>query len=104
MLTSSVDFSLPKVWRLVSTVCDQMLFSVGIPEDPVTGSAHCALMPYWSKVLNSDKLTALQCSARGGLLKLELAGDRVKLTGRAETTLTGMVNLPSTAAGFRSKL
>ena len=61
----------------------------GIDEDPVTGSAHCCLMPYWSQKLGRTELVARQLSARGGTLRLTLAGDRVKLRGQAVTILTG---------------
>ncbi|MDQ1692624.1 MAG: hypothetical protein QOH85_159 [Acidobacteriaceae bacterium] len=60
-----------------------------IDEDPVTGSAHCAIAPYWSSRLNKPELIAYQASARGGWLRLRLAGDRVKLRGQAVTTLRG---------------
>jgi PhzF family phenazine biosynthesis protein len=59
----------------------------GVPEDPVTGSAHCTLVPFWSKRLNKRKLTARQISARGGELKVDLDGDRVRLGGQAVTVL-----------------
>lgn len=55
----------------------------GIPEDPVTGSAHCELTPFWAKKLGKTTLTATQISKRGGNLGCELAGDRVILTGSA---------------------
>jgi PhzF family phenazine biosynthesis protein len=61
----------------------------GIDEDPVTGSAHCTLTPYWSALLGKTALTARQVSARGGLLKVTLQGDRVRLAGRAVTILRG---------------
>ena len=61
----------------------------GIDEDPVTGSAHCALTPYWSAKLGKTELSAYQASARGGQLKCTLAGDRVKLAGSAITVLRG---------------
>jgi PhzF family phenazine biosynthesis protein len=65
----------------------------GIPEDPVTGSAHTALAPYWSGRLGRDELTGLQASARGGLVRTSIHGDRVHLTGHAvvvvDGTLTG---------------
>lgn len=61
----------------------------GVDEDPVTGSAHCALAPYWAAKLGRDKLSARQLSARGGRLNVEIAGDRVHLIGRAKTTLRG---------------
>ncbi|MEE8593229.1 MAG: PhzF family phenazine biosynthesis protein [Candidatus Bipolaricaulota bacterium] len=63
--------------------------SAGIDEDPVTGSAHCVLAPYWAAKLGKIKLSAYQASARGGRLKCTLAGDRVKLAGKAITVLHG---------------
>jgi PhzF family phenazine biosynthesis protein len=63
--------------------------SVGIPEDPVTGSAHCCLTPYWSKRLGKTELFAYQASARGGELKLQLKGDRVLISGQAITVICG---------------
>jgi len=61
----------------------------GVPEDPVTGSAHCALAPYWSAKLGKKELTAYQASPRGGELRLRLVGDRVKIGGQAVTVLRG---------------
>ncbi|MFB7664322.1 PhzF family phenazine biosynthesis protein [Kitasatospora sp. NPDC056138] len=61
----------------------------GIPEDPVTGSAHTALAPYWAARLGRTRLTGYQASRRGGLVVCELAGDRVRLSGRAVTVLDG---------------
>jgi PhzF family phenazine biosynthesis protein len=61
----------------------------GVDEDPVTGSAHCALTPYWAKKLGKTEMTAYQASARGGVVHVRLAGDRVKLSGRAVTILRG---------------
>lgn len=63
--------------------------AVGVPEDPVTGSAHTALAPYWSARLGRHRLVGRQVSARGGTVHTELAGDRVLLTGRAVTVLDG---------------
>jgi PhzF family phenazine biosynthesis protein len=63
--------------------------SYGIPEDPVTGSAHCALAPYWAKRLGKTTLHARQLSERGGELWCEVAGDRVLLKGKAVVTLEG---------------
>src|SRR5688572_17284107 len=57
----------------------------GVPEDPVTGSAHCALTPYWSAKLGKPALMAYQASERGGELRLRLAGERVRLGGQAVT-------------------
>ena len=63
----------------------------GIPEDPVTGSAHCTLTPYWAKRLNKTHLTALQISGRGGELFCEDAKDRVKISGNAVEYLHGTI-------------
>ncbi len=63
----------------------------GINEDPVTGSAHTTLMPYWSGVLGKTRLTAQQLSARGGQLVCELLGDRVKISGEAVTYMEGEI-------------
>ena len=63
----------------------------GIPEDPVTGSAHCALAPYWADVLGKDDLRAFQVSARGGEVRCRVAGDRVKLAGQAVVYLEGTI-------------
>lgn len=63
----------------------------GIPEDPVTGSAHCNLIPYWAKKLGKDKLHAYQLSARKGELWCELKGDRVLMSGKAVTYLKGEI-------------
>ncbi|MGW0578774.1 PhzF family phenazine biosynthesis protein [Streptomyces sp. NPDC002920] len=61
----------------------------GIDEDPVTGSAHTALAPYWSARLGRTTLTGLQASPRSGLVRTELRGDRTLLTGRAVTVIDG---------------
>jgi PhzF family phenazine biosynthesis protein len=61
----------------------------GIDEDPVTGSAHAALVPYWAERLGRHRFTALQASTRTGLLDCELRGDRVILGGRAVTVIEG---------------
>jgi PhzF family phenazine biosynthesis protein len=61
----------------------------GIDEDPVTGSTHCALVPFWGQRLGKSELVAYQASARGGLLRLRQKGDRVRLGGRAITVLRG---------------
>jgi PhzF family phenazine biosynthesis protein len=66
----------------------------GIDEDPVTGSAHCTLIPYWAKRLGKTRLTALQVSARGGELFCEHASERVRIGGRAVCYLEGMIHLP----------
>ena len=56
--------------------------AVGIDEDPVTGSAHCCLAPFWSERLNEDELTAYQASRRGGVVRMSMSGDRVLLGGQ----------------------
>ena len=72
----------------------------GIDEDPVTGSAHCCLTPFWASRLDKSVLTAHQLSARGGELEVELCGDRVKLRGTCVTTLRG--NLTESAPSASS--
>lgn len=62
----------------------------GIPEDPVTGGAHCALTPYWAERLGKDELNAFQASARGGELRCRLRGDRVELEGSCVFYLEGV--------------
>ncbi|MDD5563217.1 MAG: PhzF family phenazine biosynthesis protein [Thermoanaerobaculaceae bacterium] len=63
--------------------------AVGVDEDPVTGSAHCCLGPFWAARLGKTELSAYQASARGGAMRVLLAGDRVFLGGRAVTVLRG---------------
>ncbi len=65
----------------------------GVPEDPVTGSAHTTLTPYWSKRLQRPKLSAFQASTRGGHLQCTLLGDRVELAGQAVTYLEGQIRI-----------
>lgn len=66
---------------------------VGVDEDPVTGSAHTTLTPYWSSRLDKKVLTARQLSKRGGALKCEQMGDRVKITGSAVIYMTGEIEI-----------
>ena len=66
---------------------------LGIPEDPVTGSAHCELIPYWSKVLNKKELFAYQISERGGKLYCTHNEDRVTIGGEAVTFLRGEIEI-----------
>jgi PhzF family phenazine biosynthesis protein len=66
--------------------------SVGIAEDPVTGSAHCALAPYWSARLGRTDLVGFQASPRGGRVGVTVAGDRVLLTGQAVTVIRGEID------------
>ena len=61
----------------------------GVDEDPVTGSAHCALGPYWQPRLGKDEFTAYQASARGGTMRVRVGGERVYLGGQAVTVLRG---------------
>jgi PhzF family phenazine biosynthesis protein len=61
----------------------------GVPEDPVTGSAHCALGPYWQSRLGRQAFVAYQASPRGGVVRVQVSGDRVRLGGQAVTVLRG---------------
>jgi predicted PhzF superfamily epimerase YddE/YHI9 len=63
--------------------------TVGVNEDPVTGSAHCCLGPYWAATLGKSDLLAHQCSARGGVVRVSVRGDRVLLGGQAVTVQRG---------------
>jgi PhzF family phenazine biosynthesis protein len=65
--------------------------AVGVDEDPVCGSAHCVLGPFWSARLGRDTLRARQVSPRGGVLRLRLSGDRVAISGQAVTTFRGQL-------------
>jgi predicted PhzF superfamily epimerase YddE/YHI9 len=67
----------------------------GIPEDPVTGSIHASLVPYWAKRLGQAGLAAFQASRRGGRLDCRMAGDRVLLTGQALTFMEAQITLPA---------
>ncbi|MCW2905076.1 MAG: PhzF family phenazine biosynthesis isomerase [Streptosporangiaceae bacterium] len=66
--------------------------AVGVKEDPVTGSAHCALAPYWSKKLGRQSLVGYQASSRGGYVHATVEGDRVTLVGPAVTVLDGALH------------
>jgi predicted PhzF superfamily epimerase YddE/YHI9 len=70
----------------------------GINEDPVTGSAHCTLAPYWQRQLRRDTLSARQLSARGGVLQCQLRDDRVLIGGSAHCYLRGEISLPDSVA------
>jgi PhzF family phenazine biosynthesis protein len=63
----------------------------GVPEDPVTGSAHCCLGPYWGAKLHKTELSGFQCSSRGGTVRVTLAGDRVILGGHAVQVFSGQL-------------
>jgi predicted PhzF superfamily epimerase YddE/YHI9 len=67
--------------------------ALGVPEDPVTGSAHCALAVFWAERLRRDTLTGWQASRRGGMVRCRVRGERVELSGRAVTTLRGELRL-----------
>ena len=67
--------------------------AVGVNEDPATGSAHCTLAAYWAEQVGRPELTARQVSARGGELSCLVKGDRVVISGRARTYLTGTIHL-----------
>lgn len=69
----------------------------GVPEDPVTGSAHSVSVPYWAARLGRSRFSAFQASARGGHLQCELAGDRVWLGGGCVTVIEGRMELPGSA-------
>ncbi|RPH48478.1 MAG: PhzF family phenazine biosynthesis protein [Desulfobacteraceae bacterium] len=66
---------------------------VGIPEDPVTGSAHCVLIPYWADMLHKNDLHAFQVSKRGGELFCAYAGERVRITGKAVLYMEGVITI-----------
>ena len=66
---------------------------IGIPEDPVTGAAHCVLTPYWSAVLGKKDLHAFQVSKRGGELWCRDAGERVMISGKAALYLEGSITI-----------
>ncbi|QKE63974.1 PhzF family phenazine biosynthesis protein [Aquipseudomonas campi] len=67
--------------------------AIGIDEDPVTGSTHCLLIPYWAERLGKTELSAFQCSARGGELHCRLDGERVKIAGQAVLVSKGTLFL-----------
>ncbi|HKY33738.1 MAG TPA: PhzF family phenazine biosynthesis protein [Candidatus Polarisedimenticolia bacterium] len=71
----------------------------GIDEDPVTGAAHCSLVPYWASRLGRTEMTAFQASARGGVVRGRLLGDRVVLTGEAVTVARGALSAAVRTAG-----
>jgi len=75
--------------------------TAGVPEDPVTGSAHCTLIPYWAGRLGKTKLFARQVSKRGGELFCELAGDRVLIGGKAVLYSRGQIEIDDASAQTR---
>jgi PhzF family phenazine biosynthesis protein len=66
---------------------------IGIPEDPVTGSSHCTLIPFWAERLGKQKLKAVQLSRRGGVLECEHHNERVRIAGKAVVYLKGMIRI-----------
>ena len=72
--------------------------ALGIDEDPVTGSAHCCLAPFWAERLGRDTLVGFQTSKRGGFVRCTLAGERVLLGGRAVTIFSGIMSAPPPGA------
>jgi PhzF family phenazine biosynthesis protein len=71
--------------------------AVGVDEDPVTGSAHCCLGPYWGERLGKSVMTAYQASARGGIVRVRVSGERVFLGGHAVTVFRGELTRAATA-------
>jgi len=67
--------------------------NVGVPEDPVTGSAHTTLIPFWAERLHKDQMVAMQLSKRGGTVYCENCGDRVKIAGKATLYLQGEIRI-----------
>src|SRR5262249_12800742 len=67
----------------------------GVPEDPVTGSAHCTLVPYWANRLGKPQLMARQISRRGGELRCTLRGNRVTMAGQVAEYLVGEIDIPA---------
>ena len=77
----------------VDYVCRLFAPAVGLDEDPATGSIHCTLAPYWAGRLGKATLRAQQLSVRGGSMQCAIAGDRVKIAGRACLYLRGTLEL-----------
>ena len=77
----------------VDYVCRFFAPSIGINEDPATGSIHCTLAPYWAERLGKDTFRAQQLSARGGSMQSTISGDRVKIAGKARLYLQGTIEL-----------
>lgn len=78
-------------------VCRVFVPCVGINEDPVTGSAHCVLGPFWSERLGKTAMVSRQVSARGGVVKVTVADERVKIAGQAVTVLRGKLSDEATS-------
>jgi predicted PhzF superfamily epimerase YddE/YHI9 len=80
-------------WKRVDFVSRFFAPKLGVDEDPVTGSAHCTLIPYWSDVLNKDEMIADQLSPRGGRLYCKLEDTKVKISGKAVIFLEGKIHI-----------
>ena len=88
-------------WGLIVTapgedtecVCRYFAPHVGIPEDPVTGSAHCTLAPYWAERLGKPTVHSRQISKRSGDVFCEVVGDRVRLAGTARMVIEGQMTI-----------
>lgn len=93
LLTASTDRGVIVTSRAASPNYDfvSRFFApaVGVPEDPVTGSAHCTLAPFWRERLSKDEMLGFQASARGGVVRVRPAGSRVILAGQAVTVIRG---------------
>lgn len=74
----------------------------GVPEDPVTGSSHATLIPFWAERLGKNRMTAMQLSKRGGTLFCEHCGDRVKIAGKAALYLSGIITFQPVTANKNS--
>ena len=72
-----------------AAICPLERPAVGVNEDPVCGSAHCCLGPFWAAKLNKSELVGFQCSSRGGIVGVRIARERVVLCGTAVTVLAG---------------
>src|SRR5205807_8155457 len=77
----------------VDYVCRFFAPAVGIADDPATRSIHCTVAPYWAERLGKQTLRAQQLSARGGSMQCKIAGDRVKIVGKARLYLQGTIAL-----------
>ena len=81
------------IGRVADFVSRNFAPKLGIPEDPVTGSTHCELIPYWSEVLDKKQMIAHQLSDRGGIIYCDNNHDRVSIGGEAVTFLRGEIEL-----------
>ena len=93
--TRGVIVTAPSASRSYDFVSRFFAPRAGIDEDPVTGSSHCCLGPYWAARVGKREMTAYQASARGGVVRVRLAGDRIGLGGQAVTVLRGVLVTPA---------